>query len=711
MSRARPDVVSANGPPPRPGDFQIEDCLVQPAANRVVRRGTSVSIEPKIMSVLLRLAESPGEVVTKEDLFARAWPETFVTDDVLTRAIGELRKIFEDDPSRPRVIETIRKTGYRLLIAPVEARNSMTPAGAVSSAPARPRPSPRFSPALAVGAALLALITAVLFALRLRTAHPPGPVRIVPVTTFPGNERHPALSPDGTLVAFAWERAGEPTSLYLKLLAAPNPLRLTTSPGSDDEPAWSPDGQKIAFVRRTKAQCAIFSVPSIGGPVQKIADCGSRDAGKLSWAPSGRAIALSVPSPGGTTRIELLDAVDGSRRALTRPPSDSQGDEEPSFSPDGRQVSFLRSLSDGVSDLYTIASAGGEPHRVTFENRAITGADWSPDGRSLIFSSNRAGLFSLWKVSRDGGEPSLLAGGGSKMKHPSTARRVSAVAYENWHYEVNLWTVPLPPAGNAPSQATFAADEWEFDPEFSPDGSRIAYVSTKSGADEIWLTDRRGGAPAQLTSFGGPRLGMPRWSPDGRRIVFTARPGGQADLYTIETSGGALRRLTSTPGDEAAPVWSRDGRFIDFASRRTGSWEVWRMPSSGGSAVRLTFQGGHTAFESPDGKWIYFSRADSPGIWRMPAAGGPATPTPIPLAPNCWADWRLTGKGIYFKVDRDNDAPLVEFLPFDATQARTVARLDHQAWAGFTVAPNDSAIVYGRADRYDCDIRMVENAF
>ncbi len=711
MSRVRSDGVSAPGPPPRRADFRIEDRLVAPTANRIVCRGAAITVEPKIMSVLVRLAESPGEVVTKEELFARAWPETYVTDDVLTRAIGELRRIFGDDPARPRVIETIRKSGYRLLVAPVEstAVAGVAPEAPPSSPPGRS--ARRAGPTAVLAAAIVVLALAVGLLVRHFAAHAPTlPVRIVPVTTFPGNERHPALSPDGTRVAFAWERAGEPTSLYLKLLDSPTPIRLTTSSGSDDEPAWSPDGQKIVFVRRTKEACSISSVPSIGGPVQRIADCGSRDPGRISWSPSGRALALSVPAAGTAMRIELLDIAGGLRRPLTRPPADSLGDEEPSFSPDGSRISFLRSLSDGVSDLYTVASSGGEPLRVTFENRSITGADWSPDGRSLIFSSNRAGLFSLWKISRDGGEPALLAGGGSKMKHPSTARRVNAVAYENWRYEVSLWSVPMAASGEA-ARLTFAADEWEFDPEFSPDGSRIAYVSTKSGSDEIWTTDRRGTPPAQLTSFGGPRLGMPRWSPDGRKLVFTARPEGQADLYTIDASGGSAVRLTSTPGDEAAPSWSRDGRSIYFAARRSGSWEVWRMPSSGGAAARVTFQGGHTAYESADGQWIYFSRADSPGIWRMPSGGGPATPTAVALAPNCCADWRLTGRGIYFKVDRDAEAPVVRFAAFGSSEARDIALLDHQAWAGFTVAPDDSAIVYGRAVRYECDIRMLENAF
>ena len=712
MSRARSEGSAESGASPLPGDFRIENRIVQPTLNRIVRGGEVVSLEPKIMQVLVRLAETPGAVVTKEELFERAWAGTFVSEDVLTRAIGELRKVFGDDPTRPRVIETIRKTGYRLLVRPADSKAAPgEPRGETGSvtSPAVERRGVRIAAICA--AAALALSGAALWIRKNPGARSSGPVRIIPVTTFPGNERHPALSPDGTRVAFAWEKPGEKTSLYVKLLDSPSPVRLTTSPGSDDEPAWSPDGQKVIFVRQTKGACEILAVPAIGGPPQRIADCAGGDAGKMSWSPAAREIAVSSPMPGGALRIEILDLEKGTRRKLTNPPPDSLGDEEPSFSPDGKEVSFLRSLSDGVSDLYTTASAGGPERRVTFENRSITGADWAPDGRSLIFSSNRAGLFSLWSVPAKGGEPRLVAGGGSKMKHPSTARQRNAVAYENWHYEVSLWSVPLSDGNRPSSQLTFAADEWEFDPEFSPDGSRIAYVSTKSGADEIWTTDRIGGSPSQLTSFGGPRLGMPRWSPDGRKLVFTARPEGQADLYSIDSSGGVPIRLTSTPGDEGAPSWSRDGRSIYFASRRTGNWEIWRMPASGGTARRVTTHGGQAAYESGDGKSLYFSRADSPGIWRMPSAGGPESPLPVALAPNCWADWRVTGKGIYFKVDRNDEAPLVEFLPFGSSAAKTVALLDHQAWAGFTVAPDDSTIVYGRADRYECDIRMVENGF
>lgn len=104
--------------------FQLGDWVVEPALNRLTRNGQQVRLEPKVMQVLLCLAEA-GEVVPKEKLMQRVWADTYVTDDVLTRSISELRKAFNDDSKRPQFIQTIPKSGYRLLLPalPVRAAN------------------------------------------------------------------------------------------------------------------------------------------------------------------------------------------------------------------------------------------------------------------------------------------------------------------------------------------------------------------------------------------------------------------------------------------------------------------------------------------------------------------------------------------------------------------------------------------------------------
>ncbi|HTS38094.1 MAG TPA: winged helix-turn-helix domain-containing protein [Candidatus Solibacter sp.] len=100
------------------GDFQVASWLVQPSLNTVSRDGTAVQLEPKVMSVLVCLADTPGQPVSKEKLLKTVWPDTFVGEGVLVRSVVELRRVFEDDAKQSRVIQTIAKRGYRL-VAPV----------------------------------------------------------------------------------------------------------------------------------------------------------------------------------------------------------------------------------------------------------------------------------------------------------------------------------------------------------------------------------------------------------------------------------------------------------------------------------------------------------------------------------------------------------------------------------------------------------------
>jgi TolB-like protein/DNA-binding winged helix-turn-helix (wHTH) protein len=97
--------------------FYVGDWLVQPSLNTVSRNGRTARLEPKVMEVLIRLAEQAGQTVSKEDLLGKVWPDTFVSDDVLTRSISELRRAFADDPKDSHFIQTIPKRGYRLVAA------------------------------------------------------------------------------------------------------------------------------------------------------------------------------------------------------------------------------------------------------------------------------------------------------------------------------------------------------------------------------------------------------------------------------------------------------------------------------------------------------------------------------------------------------------------------------------------------------------------
>ncbi|HEX9635920.1 MAG TPA: winged helix-turn-helix domain-containing protein [Acidobacteriota bacterium] len=704
-----------------PARFRLRGVEVQVELNRLITPAGELRLEPKIMQVLACLAARPGALVTKAELLEQVWNGTFVTEDVLTRAVGELRKAFGDDPNRPAVIETIRTRGYRL-IAPVER-------AATASAPAAWAPSQsvqkRRQRWLAVAAAAAAVLVAIAWwrFFGLRGARPamigadaPRAVRVVPFTSLPGNERDPAIAPDGSRVAFAWNGgAGDEYRIYVRLRDAEQPLRISGGPGRDRAPVWSPDGQHIAFVRLSGERCELHAVPSIGGVERRIASCDDSLSARFAWSPDGERLAVSARRGARAAAGLELVAFDGSeRRPLTVPPPQILGDTDPAFSPPGDAVAFVRNLADGVGDVHVAALGGGATRRLTYDHADIQGVTWSRDGRWIVFSSNRAGIYSLWKLPAGGGAVQWLAGGGTKIKHPSAARGENLLAYENWIYDVNLWEVPLSDradaAGTESRQLTATSDEWNFAPAYSPDGMRIAFASTRSGSEEIWVMQRDGSQAARLTSFGGGQLGAPSWSPDGQKLVFSARPQGEADLYVLDVAGGAARRLTRDPGDEVAASWSQDGRSVLFASRRSESWQIWRMPAVGGAAVQVTRRGGYLAAESPDGRWLYVGGPEAAGIRRLPVEGGPEIAVSEAIDASDCRDWRIGRTGIYFKAGWDGDRMRIRFAPFDGGAPRDVARLSHAAWSGFAVAPDGQSLIYARSDRYTSDIRLIENA-
>jgi len=686
-----------------PSALQVAGRTVHPDLNRVDTAAGPAALEPKVMGVLLCLAERPGLVVTKEELLARVWPDVFVTEDVLVRAVGELRRVFEDDPGHPRVIETIRKRGYRLLSEVSPAASETPPA---SGAPRRRAPT-RVVAGIALGVLLAASLTAAWLTTSALRKRPEPALRFVPLASGPGEKVDPAMSPDGTRVAFVWRRGGDQgVDLFVQLVEGEVRLQLTHDPAIEQGPVWSPDGTQIAFTRLADGRCDVWLISALGGAERRLAACTDPRHFRMDWSPDGRWLALSQRSRPGASpyALQLLDVETLERRAVTTPPPDVHGDELPAFSPDGTELAFVRFVGPTSGDLYRVGTAGGTPERLTTDNLDVTGLDWVDDGRAIVISSDRAGIYSLWRVPAAGGEPSLLAGGGTRMKHPSSSYDGRVIVYESWRYAIGIHETPLD-GGAGVAQArrlTGGGDDWNYDPQLSPDGRRLAFVSTRSGSYEIWVADDRGAHEQRLTSFGGPFIERPRWSPDGTQIVLVARPEGNADLWRVDVEGGRPHRLTSHHLDELYPEWAGNGGAVYFSSRRTERWEVYRLALDTGEERQITSGGGLRGAESPDGRSLRFTRPDRPGLWEQPLGGG----EPVALIPDLpsgrWTEWSAANDGLYYSRGGLD----VLFQPWAGGRPRPVAHLPEQAWPGLDVREG-GRVLYARADRRECDLVLI----
>ena len=679
-----------------PREFRLAGRLIQPHLNRIVAGDTTIQVEPKIVQVLLCLAQHSGEVVTKEELIERVWEGVFVTEDVLVRAVSELRKALEDGSGgAPRVIETIRKRGYRLLAPPVY---DLAPVPVRTEPRAAARPPRPWTWTAAAAAAVVVMVAGVVW----RWPAAPVQPRFTPLTSLEGNEFDPVPSPDGSRVVFAWDggRDDGPTSLYAKVVGSETLLRLTEN-GNDRAPAWSPDGSRIAFVRRERDACTIAVVPALGGPAQRLLPCTNPGHSRISFTPDGAAVLATRPTQPGAVSSRLVRVpLDGSPESPLTSPADDVVDTSPVASPDGTRVAFIRELSDGIGDLYVMPLQGGTARRVTNDDVEIMGFGWFEGGRRLAFSSNRAGMFSLWAVPVGGGTPELIAGGGRKIKHPSPSRAGDALAYEAWDYEINLWHTGLGAEGAPGTSVAPATDEWTFEPRLSPDGRRVAFVSTRSGSYELWVAAADGAGLVRLTSFGGPYVGQPRWSPDGACLAFVERPEGRPRLHIVEAGGGAPRPVSSGRTDELAPSWSADGQWLYFAAREAGAWQVRKRRLYDGQERTLTRDGGYAALETADGRWLYFSRIDRPGLWRMPVEGGPTETVTRELRPEHWACWGLSDAGVYWLAPDGDAPPLIRLLSPGRPEPQTAARVPDLGWSSLDLSKDGRTLLYPRVGRH-----------
>jgi len=574
---------------------------------------------------------------------------------------------------------------------------------------------------LALALAAVALVLGLTWFFGSHPELPPPPPQVTPLTSYPGREEFPSFSPDGNQVAFSWNGEGlDNFDIYVKLLDSATPLRLTNDPAPDQSPAWAPDGRQIAFLRENSdGSSDVLVVPPLGGTERKLTHVAQAASSGLRWSPDSRFLVAGDRHLGdGHAGITRIDAHSGEKTWLVTAPEGAQRVLFPAFSPDGKTLAFDVETGAWLGDTYLVDAQGGELRRLTFDGGQSEGLAWDPDGSHVLFArTSRLGRRAFWRLPILGKSAPQLVNVGDNPTQPAFSQQRSRWAFS---MRISRYDIRLIDTSNPRAQPSLFASSTQLDanPQFSPDGKRVTFSSSRSGGIEIWIADSDGSRPLQLSSLA--ITGSPRWSPDGSRIAFDAISEGNADVYVVDVAGGPPRRLTSSPAEDVVPGWSADGRWLYFTSNRGGDRQIWKMPADqpGGEneAIQVTRQGGFYGVESPDGRSLYYAkeRALETSIWRAPLDGGQETPA-LDLALAGWGNLATTSQGLYFVHRTDDRASeskwAVMFLPLGEGQPRPLVdlpRFPTLGGPGLSVSPDGRWILAGQID-IDSDLMLVQS--
>jgi len=593
------------------------------------------------------------------------------------------------------------------------------------------------------------------------------------------------LSPDGHVVVYS--ATGDGINLFITQVENDHPVQITTGRFNDISPIWSPDSREVAFISDRGAELGIWKVPFLGGQITHLASLETRttilkngQAALLGWFDNPPTIYYE--------RDHNLFALDLNSATATRVTDFDPAKITPEqfcISADQKHIAYI-DQQDGQRDLWVKPMQGGEAIRLTHDSAEERRPLWLPDNQRLVYSAELDGRFRIYMARLDGRDPELIyltEGNGDVW---DVSRNGSEILYYSRQNESDIWALDSTTGEEAAITADIGMEFWPevsstarlvfhsiqhgriawdprrsalltgpcgrgqvyteiqdsgFEPQWSPDGERLAFLRMSGSEISLWTIDASGGKPKQIAekvTYAGQTMGPPYnryqtrdycWSADGNWIAYSSRKDGASNLWLVSADGSSEKRVTNnvdTDVQVSCPIWSRDGLRLAFVTNTSEepaegkqSWDLCVADTPGirkiyhtESVLRLVGWSAANEVIVAQVENASFNRALPADVelYGITVEGGTrrhlagikaAAFANIHLSPN--------GKSIAFAASadgRDN----IWILPVDGGQARKVtsnndARLfvSSLGWA-----PDSKMIYYGRQFSW-CFLTIIHN--
>lgn len=548
--------------------------------------------------------------------------------------------------------------------------------------------------------------------------------KLTQLTFADGIEQYPAWSPDGSRVAYSGEVEGV-RKIFLKDLGSGEERQLTQGGEDDIQAVWSPDAATILFVRAQKPAETlqpvdvfgafeggdIWSVDVQSGSEAKVID----NAFNPAYSADGKYIAYDA-SRSGPRRVYTSDSRGHNPQQISTDTSEEVSHVRPRWSADGKRIVF-QNIDRTRFNIRTVEVDGRKMTWITNDLNNNLNPVWSRNNDFIYFSSDRGGGYNIWRVgvspaSEPVGQPRQVTTGAGQDVELAISSDGKYLSFAVLQQNADLWRLPVSPANGKPTgppEEVISTTREDSRGSISPDGSRIAFNSDRSGEMNIWLYSFSDRSTRQLTRGPGGDF-QPTWSPDGRQIVFFSSRSGNADIWKLDLESGSLTQLTRDPATDVNPFFSPDARTIAYQSDRTGRTEIWLINTDGSGERQLTRVGvrGHFIRWNKLGDGVVFRAVTASG-WRVaqaPIDGGALTELPHVIggghlsfnhAYSALAD--VTGHKTLWSSPVAGGAPekIFEFPDADV-------HIDYPVWS-----PDGKWILFDRFRTVSGDIWMIEN--
>jgi Tol biopolymer transport system component/DNA-binding winged helix-turn-helix (wHTH) protein len=750
--------------------FSFDNYTLNSQERTLKRQDDTIALTPKVFETLLVLVENRDHIVSKEELLTSIWPEHFVEESNLTQNVSVLRKALGESANGKKYIATFSGRGYRfvepVLVAeqpPVQACSPATTSiSNRASAHASSRPAarsdasthctapghagepPQATPASAampasepdlsygwrrpayIGICAALILAASVFIFKRLQEHrvqPPTPANTAAVMMQTGTIRtlvrmegaqyQPDWSRDGKQLAFVYAGPnGSDSAIYIQTIGQMHPHRISSGAGRYSSPVFSPDSRSLAFLdfRRDTSEILLYDLAT--GKTRRLTTLLPHRYGlscrQLDWSPSGEFLVVNdKDAQSDPLSLYLVFLSNGTKVHLTYPDMDIIGDTAPRFSPDGRQIAFIRMKYQYEYDVFVVAVNGGKVRRLTTRSGILADVDWRTD-HHVIYTADQDGEFRMWQIDLQTANPrpALVSSIATDMPlQLSILPKMRKLAFSGYCPDLNVWAYTL----NKPSSS---AADWkpiirtpgqDITPAFSPDGKRIAFRSDVSGRFQIWVS-RADGSNAVPVPTGSLFPSVISWAPDSQSIIFSSSsaPG----IYQVSLSANfPLRKISGI--SMSHPLYSVDGKWI-FAD--SGGF-LYRLPVAGGPAELITYQGGTPIRQSADGRYVYFGHQRmGTTISRYDLLTHQQKIVVSSLIPGYHDAWALTRGGIVFLTQQEGK-PVIEFHDLTTGANRTIGAfpgpLPMIATSGFSVSPDGKTLLVVRSDPASANIETV----